>query len=125
MSPVLAEHMFYVRSASKRLARHVIYQMICHQKKLESKQSVLNRVVGIGTELFAMASTCAYAQHLLKNGDKQENSVELADLFCRTARDRIDVFFKESKSNHDKQSVSVAKKVLAKDYEWLESEIIK
>jgi len=123
--PALDGHLRYVRKTSKRLARHVIHQIMRHQKKLESQQAVLNRVVMLGTELFAMSSACGYAERLVNEGKGQKNALDLADLFCREARDRISILFKETRSNHDHQRIRVAKRLLAKEYEWLESEIIK
>ena len=123
--PTLGGHMRYVRSTSKKLARHIIHQMMRHQKKLESQQSVLNRIVMIGTDLFAIASTCSYADHLIKENQSRGNALDLADLFCQAARKRISTLFKDAHSNYDRQSIQVAKKMLAREYEWLESEIIK
>jgi alkylation response protein AidB-like acyl-CoA dehydrogenase len=125
MDPSLAGHMCYVRTAGKRLAREIIHQMAVHQKKLESRQAVLNRIVDIGTELFAMASACSYAQHLTRHARGQENALELADLYCRAGRARVEALFKGARSNYDRQSITVAKRLLARQYEWLENEIIK
>ena len=99
--------------------------MIRYQKKLEARQAVLNRIVDIGIDLFAMAATCSYADALAKEGGEKENAVELADLFCRMARKQIESSFKNNNSNYDKQSIAVSKKLLAKKYAWLESDIIK
>ncbi len=120
----LAKHMYYVQKTSKRLARMVFHQMMIHQKKLESKQSVLNRLVDIGVELFAISSTCSYANHLVKHEKGKKNSVDLADLFCLDARKRIEGFFKGNKKNNDRQAFAVAKKLLAEEYVWMENEII-
>ncbi len=121
----LQPYMAYVESASKRLARQVFYQMMKYQKKLEAKQGILNRLVDAGVELFAMATACAYADMLVKKEKGKENSVDLAVLFCQTARRRIEANLKSVCCNDDRQSLSVAKKVLAKEFEWMESEIIK
>ncbi|HLF19132.1 MAG TPA: acyl-CoA dehydrogenase family protein [Candidatus Omnitrophota bacterium] len=121
----LKRHMRYVQNTSKRLALETFHQMMKYQKKLEARQAILNRIVDIGTELFAMAATCSYADHLARTQPEQANAVELADLFCRASRARIADLFKENASNFDKQSISVSKKLLAGRYEWLENEIIK
>ena len=123
--PVLNGHMNYARKMSKRLARFVIHQMMRYQKKLESKQTVLNRVVDIGTDLFAIASTCSYADHLARKGPDQANAVELADLFCCDARARIDAIFRDARGNHDRKKLAVSKKLLSQHYEWLENGILK
>ena len=92
---------------------------------MESKQALLNRVVDIGVELFAIASACAYADSLMREEKEKGNALELADLFCTAARARIERSFSELCSNHDPLTLSVAKKVLANEFEWMENEIIK
>ncbi|MCK5013282.1 MAG: acyl-CoA dehydrogenase family protein [Candidatus Omnitrophica bacterium] len=125
MHPKLDRHMRYVKRTSKRLARLVIHKMGKHQKKMATKQSVVNRIVDIGTELFAMATACSYADHLVKSGGGKDNALDLADLYCLEARKQIESFFKDSCRNHDKESLSVSKKLMADKYEWLENDIIK
>lgn len=119
----LNQHVEYVKGASKRLARYVFHKMAKYQQKLESKQAILNRVVDIGTDLFAISASCAYAHVLAKNG--QANAVDLADAFCMDARVRIENAFKEGSHNHDATHLKLAKKILAKEFEWMENEIIK
>ena len=125
MNSTLAGHMMYVQSTSKRLARAVFHQMMKYQKKLESKQAILNRIVDIGTELFAIAAACSYAESLYRDKQGKENSVDLANVFCQASRKRIESLFKDAQCNHDGSTLSVAKKILAKQYEWMEDEIIK
>ncbi len=120
----LSGHMVYVRRASRRLARHVFHQMMLYQQKMESKQGILNRIVDIGTELFVMSASCSYASALLKKGEGKESSLDLADLFCCSARKRIEVLFKEGRRNDDKKNTAVARKLMAGDYQWLENDII-
>ena len=119
----LSSHLNFVQRASKRLAREVFSQMSRYQQKLESKQSILNRIVDIGTELFAMAAACSYAEYLMKN--KNESAIKLADLYCQTARRRINDIFKEQHNNSDRQNLKLARGILAKEYEWMENDIIK
>jgi len=119
----LGEHMIYVATASKRLARETFHEMMKYQQKLESKQSILNRVVDIGTELFAISAVCSYAAMLARDG--QANAVDLADSFCNESRKRIEVTFKEGGGNNDRANLKIAKKILAKDFEWMENQIIK
>jgi hypothetical protein len=99
--------------------------MVIYQKKLVGKQNILNRFVDIGTDLFAMSCVCSYADSLLKKGEKEENCVDLADLYCRQARVRIKRRFKDVTNNYDKLSGKVAKKILAEEFDWLEDNIIK
>ena len=118
-------HVMYIQEASKKLARDIFLNMMIYQKKLEAKQSILNRFVDIGTDLFAMSTSCSYAQHLVEQGEDKKNSIELADLFCREARKRIKANFRLGCCNHDKKHIAVARKLMARNYEWLESDIIK
>jgi len=124
LNPKFHSHMRFAQKASQRLGREIFHKMIQYQKKLEARQAVLNRIVDVGTELFAMAASCSYADHLFKTRGEKSNAIDLADLYCRTARRRIQMFFKDNHSNYDRESIIVSKKVLAKKYEWLENEII-
>jgi len=123
LTPPLNAHLFYVQEASKRLARMTFHKMMQYQQKLESKQSILNRIVDIGTDLFAIAAVCSYTDHLVKKG--QKTALELADAFFVDTRARIESNFNASMVNHDRQNLKLAKKILAKEFEWLENEIIK
>ena len=120
----LCGHAKYVNATAKRLARGLFHKMVFYQQKLVQRQNLLNRFVDIGTDLFAISSACSYAASLLKKG-KGRTSVELADSFCREARHRIAMRFKEISCNDDLLSDHIAKKVLSGDYEWLEDDIIK
>jgi len=125
VTPELKTHMHDIEKLSKRLARVVFYQMMKYQKKLEAKQAILNRLVDIGTELFAMAGVCVYAEHLIKHEKDKSNALDLADLFCRASKKRIANLFKENGCNIDCQNLDVAKKILAEEYWWMEQEIMK
>lgn len=121
---VLRDHMNYVRLTSKRLAREIFHKMLKYRQKLESKQSILNRIVDIGTEMFAISATCSYAAKLAKEG--KTNAVELADSFCSEARKRIEGSFEDGgAANTDCQNLKIAKKILNKEFEWMENQIIK
>ncbi len=125
MDARLKPYSAYIQHTSRRLGRITFHAMLQYQKKLEAKQAILNRIVDTGVELFVMASCCAYADHLLKNKPQQTNAFDLADLYCRTAKERIEGLLRGQHSNHDRQTLRVAKKLLAKEYEWLENDIIK
>ncbi|MBI5023581.1 MAG: acyl-CoA dehydrogenase family protein [Candidatus Omnitrophica bacterium] len=125
MDARLNPHNAYIQRTSRRLARTIFHAMLRHQKKLESKQAILNRVVDIGVELFVMAACCAWAGYLIKNKPQQDNAFDLADLYCRTAQERVEGLFRSSHNNHDRQTLGVANKLLAKEYEWLENDIVK
>ena len=118
----LSSHMGYVERQSRHLARSIFHAMMRFQAKLERKQMTLFRVVDIGTDLFAMAAAISYATMLAKKGEK--NALELADLFCREARLRIDQNFRILFDNHDELAYKVVMKIMKGEYEWLEGQLV-
>ncbi|WP_166356355.1 acyl-CoA dehydrogenase family protein [Phytoactinopolyspora limicola] len=138
----LAAHLRYVERASRKLARQTFYGMARWQAKLEKKQGFLARVVDIGAELFAMAATCVRAQmlrtdpHGIDLGDymaggtaanKEQppaGATQLADVFCRQARLRVDHLFHALWHNTDSVDESLARAVLDGHLTWLEAGII-
>jgi hypothetical protein len=46
--------------------------------------------------------------------------VDLADLFCRQARGRVDAKFHELSHNADTQAYRLAQEVLQREHRWLE-----
>jgi hypothetical protein len=123
--PPLNNHIRFIRNAVKRMAKSLFHNMVFYQKKLIDKENILNRFVDIGIDLFVMSVVCSYAYTLFeKEGDK-ENALDLADLFCRQARIRIEDNFRQARYNYDKLAKSVARKLLAGEYKWIEEGIIK
>jgi hypothetical protein len=118
----LQTHVGYLERQSRHLSRSIFHAMMRFQAKLERKQMVLFRIVDIGTDLFAMSATISYATMLAKNGDK--NALELADLFCREARVRIDQNFRTLFDNHDELAYKVVQKFMKGEYEWLEGPLV-
>lgn len=118
----LSPHMGYIERQSRHLSRSIFHAMMRFQAKLERKQMVLFRIVDIGTDLFAMAATISYATMLAKKGEK--NALELADLFCREARQRIDQNFRTLFDNHDELAYKVVQKMMKGEYEWLEGQLV-
>lgn len=121
--PKLSQHLCDIEKNSRKLARVVFHQMLKYQKKLEAKQGILNRLVDIGTDLFAMSAACSYADHLAKKGNPA--AIDLADVFCKEAAARIKNNFRSQSSNFDRAKIRVSKDLLNKKFEWLENEIIK
>jgi alkylation response protein AidB-like acyl-CoA dehydrogenase len=120
----LSEHMGFVERASRHLARSIFHAMMRYQAKLERKQMVLFRVVDIGTDLFAMAASISYATMLAKRGGEQKNAVDLADVFCREARMRIETNFRQLFDNHDEQSYRLVSKLLKGEYDWFRGQMV-
>ena len=122
---MLAPHLRFVERSSRKLARSTFYAMSRWQGKLERKQAFLGRLVDIGAELFAISATVVRAQMLLTDGAPEgAAAVELADLFCRSARRRVEALFDALWSNDDARSYAAAQRVLEGRYTWLERGII-
>jgi alkylation response protein AidB-like acyl-CoA dehydrogenase len=118
----LAGHVRYAERHTRKLGRSLFHAMVRFGPKLERRQLVLFRAVDIGSELFAMAATCARANALAKQGNTQANA--LADLFCREARTRIGQLFDAFYGADDGAMYQVAQQVLRGEHAWLETGII-
>src|SRR4051794_21243245 len=114
----LATHVRFVERNSRKLARSTFYLMGRHQAKLEQRQTLLGRIVDIGAELFAIASAAVYARTL-----GTDEASELADVFCKQARRRVDVLFSELWANDDTDNYALAMRVLDGSHTWLEEGI--
>ena len=119
----LAGHYRWVGRQSHKLARTIFHAMALNGPKLERRQMLLGRLMEIGTELTAMAATCAYAMTLSKRDDRA-HTIQLADLFCRQARVRIADHYDHLRRNTDSTDARVAKQVLADELTWLEDGIL-
>ena len=127
----LGRHFRYIARTSNRLAAAMFRAMARHRHRLERRQILLGHLMDIGTELFAMAAsvtraemaaTCAYARSLT-SGNGQGDGRRLADLFCRQARGRIDERFRALRSSV-RPANALADRVLAGDFQWMETGII-
>jgi hypothetical protein len=83
---------------------------------------VLFRGVDIGADLFAMTAACVRARMLAREGNHE--ATELADLFCREARQRIKTNFSRFYGKHDGAIYRVSQRVLAGQHAWLEEGIV-
>jgi valyl-tRNA synthetase len=92
--------------------------------KLEYGQACLGRVVDIGAELFAMAAAAAYADTLGREQPaRRTEAQELAELFCRQARQRVETLFTELWNNEDDANRAAAARLLEGRHRWLEDGI--
>jgi alkylation response protein AidB-like acyl-CoA dehydrogenase len=125
MGEVLAPHLRFAERASRKLARSTFYAMARWQARLERKQGFLGRIVDIGAELYAMSASCVRAKMLADDGSPEgPGAQELADVFCRGARRRVDRLFSELWRNDDREDYDAAQKVLDGRYLWAEAGII-
>ncbi|MGH8899069.1 MAG: acyl-CoA dehydrogenase family protein [Egibacteraceae bacterium] len=121
----LATHLRFVERSARRLARSTFYAMSRWQGRLERKQSFLGRIVDVGAELFAMSAACVRAQMLVTDDlTHGAEAVELADLFCRGARRRVEYLFHALWRNDDAHNYAAALRVLDGRYTWAEQGII-
>jgi alkylation response protein AidB-like acyl-CoA dehydrogenase len=121
----LASYMRYVERSSRKLARSIFYGMTRWQAKLEYRQAFLGRLVDIGSELFAMAATAAYADTLgREQPERRAEALELAELFCRQAKRRAESLFDELWDNDDDANRAAAARLLEGRYRWLEDGIV-
>src|SRR6476660_9308094 len=118
----LAGHLRYAERHSRKLGRSLFHAMVRFGPKLERRQLVLFRGVDIGAELFAMAATCVRAHALAAEGNA--HALDLADLFCREARKRIERLFDDFYGGDDGASYRVAQQVLKGEHTWLEQGIM-
>ena len=117
--------MRYVERASRKLARSTFYAMGRWQARLEKRQAVLGRIVDIGAELFAIASAVVYAATIQREQpERAAEATELADLFARHERRRVDALFDSLFSNDDVQAYGLAKGVLDGRFTWLEEGVL-
>jgi hypothetical protein len=120
----LAGHLRWADRTARRLARQQFHLMVAHGAALEKKQAQLFRCVDIGAELYAMAAICVRAHRDARRGGEFANAEELADLFCRQARAKIESLFGSIVANADPEAYRVARAALDERYAWLERGII-
>jgi len=118
----LAGHVGYIERTTRQLGREIFHAMVKLGAQLEKRQLVLFRAVDVGAELFAMTAACTRAQLLAQQG--QTNALELADVFCREARVRIDGYLRQMFGPNDTAVDHTARGVLGAEFTWLEQGIV-
>ena len=118
----LGRHLRWAERHTRHLGRMLFHAMARFGSRLERRQMVLFRGVDIGADLFAMTAVCVRAQMLAQQGNKE--AMELADLFCREARQRIKTNFSRFYGKNDGVMYKVAQRVLDGRHEWLEQGIV-
>jgi alkylation response protein AidB-like acyl-CoA dehydrogenase len=118
----LAGHLRWAERHTRHLGRMLFHAMARFGPKLERRQMVLFRAVDIGADLFAMTAACVRAQMLAQQGNKE--ATELADLFCREAKQRIKTNFHRFYGKNDAAMSKVSRHVLDGSHAWLEQGIV-
>jgi alkylation response protein AidB-like acyl-CoA dehydrogenase len=123
--PLLARHMRFAANASHRLARGLFHAIASNGPKLEREQILLGRFVDIGAEIFAIATSCARAQSLLRTDETTKTDLPLlVDYFSSAARLRIDRLFYSIRHNADLQGKKLARRLVSGELSWLENGIV-
>ncbi len=119
----LAPHLRFIDRASRKLARETFHGMVVYGPKLQHRQGFLFRLVDVANELFAMAASISRA-HAATRGRaaEAESAGELADLFCRNARRRVQQSFRGLWHNDDGFKRGVGLATLEGQHAWLEVE---
>jgi alkylation response protein AidB-like acyl-CoA dehydrogenase len=121
----LARHLRFVERSSRKLARESFHGMFVYRAGLQNRQAFLFRLVDVANELFAMTASAARAQALAASGRPEGGeAVELAELFCRSARRRVRASFAALWSNDDAAKYAVARRVLEGRHAWLEQGVV-
>ncbi|MGI9041633.1 MAG: acyl-CoA dehydrogenase family protein, partial [Gemmatimonadales bacterium] len=123
----LATHIRFVDRSCRRLARTLFHCMIRFGPKLERRQAVLGRLVEIGAELLAITAACSRANAMSKRDGARQPAgpEELADVFCRHARRRVEERFAAVFDNDDLATYGVAQQVLRNEHTWLEEGMVR
>jgi alkylation response protein AidB-like acyl-CoA dehydrogenase len=117
----LAPHVRFIERTCRKLARESFHGMSVYQAKMERKQGFLFRLVDIVMELYAMSATVSRARRLRDDRDREgERAIQLADLFCRSSRRKIEGLFRDLWRNDDARLNEVATTVMNGDHVWLE-----
>jgi hypothetical protein len=121
----LAPHLRAVERASRKLARESFHGMAVYQAKMERKQGFLFRAVDIVMELFAMSATICRARRMVDDRHPEAaQGLELADLFCRSSRRKVNRLFRELWRNDDAIKNTVAAGVMSGKQAWLEGGVL-
>jgi alkylation response protein AidB-like acyl-CoA dehydrogenase len=119
----IGSHMGFAAHSSQRLARCLFHSALRFQAGLARRQQRLGRLVDIGAELFAMVAACAKAESLTGKANSA-HAAQLADLYCRQARRRVQQLFRSLSDNDDKAGYQLAQRVLDGELIWLERGIL-
>jgi alkylation response protein AidB-like acyl-CoA dehydrogenase len=124
MHPRLAAPLREVAALGRRMARTLFHQMVRFGPGLEKRQVLLGRVADIGSDLFALAATCVYAQKLIDDGGEAEKIFMVVEDFRAQALLRIGQNFAGLGRNADQHGYDLAQQVIAGDHQWIERGIV-
>lgn len=123
LNGVNREHLAFAASTSKKLARTLFHTMGRFQKKLEYEQLLLGNFVDIGVDLIVMGCVLANAERISSQNPNDTTAQELADLFCKNARERIANNFRQVKNNHNSSFTKVGKSFMEGKFRWMVKDV--
>lgn len=124
LHPQLARHLRRVEAGSRRLARTLFHQMARFGPALEKRQVLLGRFADIGSDLFAIAASCARGQQLLRDGEAEAKVLTLVDDVAAQAHARMAQNFRGIARNSDDAGYALAQQIVAGEHIWLEHGIM-
>ena len=124
LHPRLGRHLRRVAAGSRRLARTLFHQMVRFGPSLEKRQVLLGRFADIGSDLFAIAASCARGQQLLRDGEAEAKVLTIVDDVAAQAHARITQNFRGVACNSDDAGYAVAQQIVAGEHTWLERGIM-
>ncbi|TNE68422.1 DNA polymerase II [bacterium] len=110
----------YVGKTSKVLARTIFHKMNKYVAALEFKQRILGRIVDIGTDLFSIAATAAYAGFMLKENPNDKSVLSVVETYFTFAKQRIEQNFAELDKNFDSEQRKFGIDIIDDKLTWLE-----
>ncbi|MCH7958750.1 MAG: acyl-CoA dehydrogenase family protein [Candidatus Hydrogenedentes bacterium] len=123
LNPSNQSHLPYIERTGRKLARSLFHTMGKYREKLEFEQVILANYVDIGVDLFVMGAVLAMAEAKLAQNPSDHTPQELADLFCKNARQRIANNFRAVKHNHNSTFDSVTDTLMKGEFEWMYNDI--
>lgn len=118
----------YAARTSRRLARALFHAMARHGPGLEKRQLLLGRLVDVGAECFALATSALRADALLRRSPERHPRAELVELvgvIHAEARERIEAAFAALRRNPDREHRALARSLLGGRHGYLEDGIVR
>jgi alkylation response protein AidB-like acyl-CoA dehydrogenase len=113
----------YVRRASRRLARAILYAMALRRERLRDDQGRQARIEAVSEDLLVVTATALSAERL-ERADARAGVWDLADDVFRRARRRVARNIRELIRNQDEALAAVGRSALSGRYPWLSHGII-
>lgn len=114
----------FVEGNSHKLARTMFLFMMIYQARLERQQLLLGKLMEIGTELFAISATCAYAKSLYLKDPADKTPLKMAETFCLISKNKINNLYQSLWRNDDGKILKLSKDVLKGSLKWFEKDIV-